>query len=77
MHSRFSENTAADVLEKLRSVKTKERNGNKGQKRERQIGASIMFCRIRRCSSADVSAAYDPLYETYFEKKCRVSFGGR
>ena len=77
MHSRFFENTAADVLEKLAISQDKERNGNKGQKRatDRRLRHVLQNSQML---SADVSAAYDPLYETYFEKKkCRVSFGGR
>ena len=68
MHSRFFENTVADLLEKLEIRQDKVQNGNAVQKRQtdRKLGHILQNSQML---SADVSAAYDPLYETYFEKK--------
>ena len=68
MHSRFFENTAADVLEKLEIRQDKEQNGNAVQKRATDWRLRHVL-QNSQMLSADVSAAYDPLYENYFEKK--------
>ena len=52
----------------MRSVKTKSETETR-DKRERQIGDCDNVLQNSQMLSADVSAAYDPLYETYFEKK--------
>ncbi len=69
MHSRFFEYTVANLLEKSYVCSNPQK-----EKTEREEEGSIhkKFRGILQNSkmlSADVSAAYDPLYETYYERK--------
>lgn len=66
MNSRFFENTAADLLEKVKVGEDGKESTAENQDTERRLRHILQNAQML---SADVSAAYDPLYETYFEKK--------
>ena len=60
MQSRFFENTVAEIMELA------------GQYSELALRRCLSSCRML---SSDVSAAYDPLYASYFEKRNSAYFG--